>query len=475
MTTFILNNEEIKTDQPSGMVMADFIRYHQCLTGTKLGCREGDCGACTVLVGELRNGELVYESMTSCLMPLGNAEGKHIVTVEGVNLTKSLNIVQQAMVDEGGTQCGICTPGFIVSLCGFVLSKRAKTVENGVNAVAGNICRCTGYKSIERAIGHIVNKLHEQDTLPPLAWLIENGFLPSYFTSIQERLHSIETKPQAPITENTVFVGGGTDLYVQRPAQMRPAEIVHLYNRTDLKGIWKDNGRCRIGASTSAEELKNSPIIKELNPEQMEGYLDLISSTQIRHMGTLAGNLVNASPIGDLTIFFLSLNSNLVLNDNGSLRELPLNQFYKGYKTLDKKETEYIQELNFELPTSDSFYFNFEKVSKRTYLDIASTGSAMSLQCDATGKIIKAGASAGGVAAVPFYLQKTVNFLEGKVVDLAVLREALEIAQAEVAPISDVRGTAEYKKLLVRQLMLGHFIKFFPVLAKELLTELVAV
>ncbi|MCP4441292.1 MAG: 2Fe-2S iron-sulfur cluster binding domain-containing protein, partial [Aureispira sp.] len=236
MTTFILNNEQIETNQPSGMVMADFIRYHQCLTGTKLGCREGDCGACTVLVGELRDGKLVYESMTSCLMPLGNAEGKHIVTVEGVNLRKNLNIAQQAMVDEGGTQCGICTPGFIVSLCGFVLSDHPKIVENAINAVAGNICRCTGYKSIERAIGHIVTKLQEKDALPPLAWLIENEFLPSYFTGIQERLEAIEPKAQPEITENTVFVGGGTDLYVQRPAQMLPAEIVHLYNRTDLKG-----------------------------------------------------------------------------------------------------------------------------------------------------------------------------------------------------------------------------------------------
>ncbi|MCP4437710.1 MAG: (2Fe-2S)-binding protein, partial [Aureispira sp.] len=378
-------------------------------------------------------------------------------------------------VDEGGTQCGICTPGFIVSLCGFVLSDHPKTVENAINAVAGNICRCTGYKSIERAIGHIVTKLQGKDALPPLAWLIENEFLPSYFTGIQERLDAIKPKAQPEITENTVFVGGGTDLYVQRPAQMLPAEIVHLYNRTDLKGIWKDNGRCRIGASTTAEALKQSKIIKELSPKEIEAYFDLISSAQIRHMGTLAGNLVNASPIGDLTVFFLSLNSNLVLNDNGSLRELPLNQFYKGYKVLDKKDTEYIQELNFELPKSDTFYFNFEKVSKRTYLDIASTGSAMSLQCDANGKILKAGASAGGVAPVPFYLQKTVDFLEGKTVSVEVLSEALDIAQTEVAPISDVRGTAEYKKLLLRQLMLGHFIKFFPEMAKELLGQLTAV
>ena len=132
--------------------MLDFIRYHQHLMGTKIGCREGDCGACTVLVGEIVDDKLVYESMTSCLLPIANANGKHIVTIEGINFPDTLNPIQLAMADEGATQCGFCTPGFVVSLAGFCLSYKS---ENAIAAVDGNICRCTGYKSIERAANRI--------------------------------------------------------------------------------------------------------------------------------------------------------------------------------------------------------------------------------------------------------------------------------------------------------------------------------
>ncbi len=142
MIRFILNDRAVQTDLPSGSTVLDFVRYHKRLTGTKIGCREGDCGACTVLVGDLENGKLVYRSMTSCLMPLGNAAGKHIVSVEGVNMEK-LSPVQQAMVDTNGTQCGFCTIGFVMSLTGFVLNENAKQYEQAIAAIDGNICRCT--------------------------------------------------------------------------------------------------------------------------------------------------------------------------------------------------------------------------------------------------------------------------------------------------------------------------------------------
>ena len=193
MIKFILNNDAIETDLPSGMVLADFIRYKECLTGTKLGCREGDCGACTILVGTRVGSEMIYESVTSCLTPLGNAENKHIVTVEGVNIT-GLNKIQAAMTNEGGTQCGFCTPGFIVSLCGFALSKGSKNQEEAILAIAGNICRCTGYKSIERAAEQIVKDLEGLDSNNRLNWLVEQDFLPNYFLEINDRLKSYELK-----------------------------------------------------------------------------------------------------------------------------------------------------------------------------------------------------------------------------------------------------------------------------------------
>src|SRR5580765_9097988 len=158
MIEFILNNQDISTDLAAGMTVLDFVRYRQNLKGTKIGCREGDCGACTVLVGELLGNEVRYRTMTSCLMPLANAAGKHIVTVEGINPDDgSLTPVQQAMVDESGTQCGFCTVGFVMSLTGFCVDAVSSphvskgSVEAAISSVDGNICRCTGYKSIERA------------------------------------------------------------------------------------------------------------------------------------------------------------------------------------------------------------------------------------------------------------------------------------------------------------------------------------
>ena len=150
MIKFILNEKEIHSELPAGTLLLDFIRYHKNLMGTKIGCREGDCGACTVLIGEIKNNELEYRSMTSCLIALGNINNKHVVTIEGINMD-NLNPMQQAMSDEGGTQCGFCTPGFVVSLAGFCLSKNEPTYANAIAAIDGNICRCTGYKSIERA------------------------------------------------------------------------------------------------------------------------------------------------------------------------------------------------------------------------------------------------------------------------------------------------------------------------------------
>ena len=154
MLRFILNKDEVKSDLPSGMLLLDFVRYQKNLKGTKIGCREGDCGACTVLIGELKNDELIYRSFTSCLTPLGNVHGKHVVTIEGINMDR-LNPVQQAMSDCSATQCGFCTPGFIVSLCGYCITHGEISLQNAIDSVNGNICRCTGYKSIERAIATV--------------------------------------------------------------------------------------------------------------------------------------------------------------------------------------------------------------------------------------------------------------------------------------------------------------------------------
>ena len=478
MIRFILNDKEVTTDFPNGMVLLDFIRYHQHLTGTKIGCREGDCGACTILVGEIENGELKYESATSCLMALGNAHGKHIVTVEGINFENKLNPVQQAIADEGATQCGFCTPGFVMSLAGFCLSDKEATQENAIAAVDGNICRCTGYKSIERACGHVAELMKNKNGGEATLFVVKEKILPEYFSDIKNRLKifnaATDGKFPPPDSGLPTPLGGGTDLYVQKHDEMKESAIDFLFDTPELNGIAKEGNKCVVGPSATVSDLKNSPIINDAFPE-FHRFVKLVSSTPIRNMATIAGNFVNASPIGDFTIFFLALDAQLGLlqtsSKGGGLRTVPLRRFYKGYKQLDKTPDEIISKIWFELP-GKNIYFNFEKVSKRTHLDIASVNSAICLSLNKN-KIDAAGISAGGVGPIPMYLEKTSEFLKGKIVSENLIHEAIEIAQSEISPISDARGSKEYKRLLLGQLIKAHFIELFPEMETKKIMKIV--
>jgi xanthine dehydrogenase small subunit len=467
MISFILNKETVQTSLPAGTTVLDFVRYDQNLKGTKIGCREGDCGACTVLVGELAGDSVSYRSMTSCLMPLANAAGKHIVTVEGINPPGGgLTGVQQAMVDESGTQCGFCTVGFVMSLTGFCVDDTAKNGASAVSAVDGNICRCTGYKSIERA----ANALAVQMCASPhvskgelLAFAISQGLVPDYFKNIGDRLTGLtSSNPKSQIQNPKFFVSGGTDLYVQRHDEMVHAPADNLFYNEELRGIRENGEFIEIGASATVTDLLVSPVMQAIFPNLYK-HIKLVSSTPIRNMATLAGNFVNASPIGDMTAWFLALNASVIF-DNG--RELPLRDLYLGYKTLAKSDDEFIKTIRFRAPVGD-FRFNFEKVSKRTCLDIASVNTAISIilsapsNGDRSAFILEAHASAGGVAPTPLYLKKTSEFLRGKEISDEVISKALEIVQSEISPISDVRGSEEYKRLLLKQLFTAHFVELF--------------
>ncbi len=456
MLRFILNDKLIETELPSGSTVLDFVRYHKRLVGTKIGCREGDCGACTMLVGDIENDKLVYRSMTSCLMPLGNAAGKHIVSVEGINM-KDLSPVQKAMVDTNGTQCGFCTIGFVMSLTGFVLEDGAKQYEDAIAAIDGNICRCTGYKSIERAAAILSEQMNDKPANGHLQWLLEHNYVPAYFTNIKERLLALrQTKISTRFQANDkIFVGGGTDLVVQKHLFVKRSSIDHVFDAHELKGIRLEDGQCHIGASVTVTELVESALIQGFFPD-LKKNMKLLSSTPIRNMATLAGNLVNASPIGDMTIFLLALDATIVLNNGKTKRELKLKDFYKAYKQTDKAPDEFIETIIFT-PPGKNVAFNFEKVSKRTHLDIASVNSACQVQMNDDGSIADVHLAAGGIAPYPKYLTATVSFLKGKKISADVLKEAITIINTEIAPISDARGTSAYKQLLLRQLFLAHF------------------
>ena len=211
----------------------------------------------------------------------------------------------------------------------------------------------------------------------------------------------------------------------------------------------------RSWSAVTISDLRESEIINKHIPH-FHKFSKLVSSTPIRNMATVAGNFVNASPIGDFSIFFLALDASITLKQKSEERTLPLRDFYKGYKQLNKEPDEYIIGISFNLPQENSF-FNFEKVSKRTHLDIASVNSALYLELN-NNVIKKAGISAGGVGPVPLYLRKTSAFLEGKIMNDTLIDEAIAVMKTEIAPISDARGTKEYKTLLLSQLFKAHFI-----------------
>ncbi len=457
MIEFILNERHIRTDAKSGMTLLDFIRYEKRLTGTKIGCREGDCAACTALVGTINaNGVIAYQSITTCISPLGNAHGKHIVTIEGVNLKNELNVAQEAMKLNYATQCGFCTPGFVLSLTGFAFSGKQNTEENIIAAISGNICRCTGYKSIQRAAMDIATKLDALELDNKIPWLVEHNFIPSYFIEISERLQKINPKEKKDT--GAFVVSGGTDMYVQRADSLVEENISLVCDLEYLKGIQLTDDKIVIGANTTVTEFASHEIIQNIFPN-LKKHIALVSSEPIRNMASFGGNLVNASPIGDMTIFFLALNSSITLQSEKGTREILLKDFYKGYKTYDLQERELITAISFD--ALSGFKFNFEKVCKRMYLDIASVNSAISVTVD-NDKITSAHVAMGGVAPIPKYLEQTSAFLRGKTICAELISLSVEKLQEEIAPISDVRGTEDYKRLLARQLFVAHFIELFP-------------
>jgi xanthine dehydrogenase small subunit len=503
MISFFLNDQPVHTTEPAASALLDFVRYHEHLMGTKIGCREGDCGACTVLVGELAaDGQrIAYQSMTSCLTPLGNVHGKHVVTVEGINQASGqLTPVQQAIVDHNGAQCGFCTVGFVMSLTGHSLAEKPATEQSTRAAIDGNICRCTGYKSLERAAAALTAALAERPSTNSVKWLSEKQFVPTYFEKIPSQLAVLRAEvaateasaaPAYPTANGAAtavstspnghaqsqnghangqfphathpLLSGGTDLLVQRLDELRQQPVRLLFDQSGRRGIRHEGegvGRVVLGAATTASQLLESELMCALLP-RLPDYLKLVSSTPIRNMGTVAGNFVNASPIGDLTILFLALGADVTLADaRGVGRPLPLAELYLGYKKLAKAPDEQVTEVSFPAPQPGDL-FNFEKVSKRTHLDIASVNTAAWLRLE-NGVISAARLSAGGVGPVPLLLRRTGEYLVGRELSAATVTGANEVMQSEISPIGDVRGTAAYKRLLLRQLLFAHFLHFTP-------------
>ena len=463
MTSFLLNDRLVSTEESAGMTLLEFIRGVACLSGTKDACREGECGACTVLVGSrAAEGAVAYKACASCLLPLGDVDGCHVVTVEGLG-SEPLTLVQRLIVEHSASQCGFCTPGIVLSLTGFALGSPDLSYDAAVDALDGNICRCTGYASIRNAARALCEALAGAARHPGqrLDVLLSTGVVPAYFRAVPARLAELKAAPAATCGKNTIAVAGGTDLFVQKPEQLMESELCFLSKRRDLDYIREDKGFLRVGGAVTIEDFRNSEVVRRLFPRLADDLL-LHSSAILRNKATLAGNIVNASPIGDATIILLALGARLAITgENGKKREVPLDKFYLGYKKTDLACGELVGEISIPLPPAGAFY-HFEKVSNRTVLDIAAVNSALLLTAGPDGAVTGLRVSAGGVGPVPMLLPGLEKFL-GRKPDAALFGDLSRAALAAAKPIDDIRGSAEYKRLLLGQLMLAHARALAPV------------
>lgn len=496
----IINNSSVTATVNPGIVLLDFLRKHEHLTGTKEGCREGDCGACTVLVGDLCGGEVVYTSVNSCLLPLADVQGKHIVTIEGINQPSDLTPIQQAFVKEGGTQCGFCTPGFILSLTGYCLKDaREHSVHEGVEtsanaehgaitvvaetetvkdaiaitAVDGNICRCTGHSPIKKAIRRINEHIssHAHMGGSPLARIVAQKILPDYFLTIGSRLTEIQSRTDTDVPSGElrdeaapILLAGGTDLYVQKAFTMHTESVRRIPARHQQVEISESDDAIHIPGSTTIETFRCSPIVRKYFPALPSELLQF-GSTPIRARATIAGNLANASPIADMACLFMALNAEITLQKLDATRTMAFRKLYTGYKQLDMNKTELIVSITIAKP-GVAACLSYEKVSRRKYLDIASVNSAMAFDAH-NGTLSNVGISAGGVGPTMLFLAKTSAFLTNTTMDSHVFTEAWNIASGEISPISDARGSAGYKRMLLRQLLAAHVMKYFPGVVKK--------
>lgn len=468
MIRFLLNDLPVELERPAGELLLDALRGPLGNTGVKQGCREGDCGACGILVGEPDGDALSYRAMPSCMMLLGHARGRHIVTIEGLNLDESLSPVQQAVAEEGATQCGFCTPGVVVSLTGSLCGSRPATEAELLESVGGNICRCTGYMSFRRAARRLTADFEEReaDSSERIATLVREEVLPAHFAGAPQRLRSLMESREAPDAttsqEADYAIAGGTDCLVQRRTATE-VESPHFFpsrsleSRSAEEAIRWEAEHCVLEAWATFEDLKQSPVWREIDPRAVRN-MDLVASQLIRERATLGGNIANASPIADGVSCLLALDTELELEGPAGSRRLPLDQYFQGYKQTALAQGERIRRLRVARGRQLA---SFEKVSRRERLDIATVNTSACFE-RLGGRLEGVRISAGGVGPIPMLLRATADHLEGQELTSQRLREALEIAGQEVTPISDVRGSAAYKRVLLRQLVLAHFIERFP-------------
>ena len=464
---FLLNGDEVRlAEVKPEETLLDYLRLRRSLRGTKEGCAEGDCGACTVLVGRLTASGLVYESVNACIRFLGSLDGCHVVTVEHLRGEGGgLHPVQQAMVDFHGSQCGFCTPGFVMSL--YALWMRTPTPSDRAieKALQGNLCRCTGYEAIIRA-ARAVSHYGEagKDVLMTEREAV-TGRLKAFrdrsrveIGSGRERLvvpADVDDLAAVLVSEpNATIVSGSTDVGLWVTKFMREiAPVVFIGGIEGLRGIEERDGVLTIGAGVSYTEA-HAALATRI--PAFGALIDRIGGEQVRNMGTIGGNIANGSPIGDTPPPLIALGALITLRKGDARRVLPLEDFFIAYGKQDRAAGEFVESVHIPLPGAD-VAFAAHKVSKRRDEDITSVLGAFFLERAADGTVKTVRIAYGGMAATPRRAQAVEAALTGRPWTEATVDAALAAYDSDFAPLTDMRATAGYRLQVARNLLLRFF------------------
>jgi xanthine dehydrogenase small subunit len=468
--SFMLNGEDVEVGAISPrLTLLDWLRLEKRLTGSKEGCAEGDCGACTVLIGRLVGDRLVYESVNSCIRFVGSLNATHVVTVEHLKGEDGiLHPVQQAMVDCHGSQCGFCTPGFVMSLYGLWLSEDNPSRERIEQALQGNLCRCTGYEPIvkateraaelrpaaifdpiERVRNAVVEKLRAIAGGPTvhIAHQGDDLYVPASAGDLAEIL---ARHPHATV------VAGSTDVGLWVTKQMRPINpVIFIGGLEALQTISVEEDEVFIGAGvTYTQALKTlagtHPALGKLIPR--------IGGEQVRNMGTIGGNIANGSPIGDMPPALIALGASLMLRSREGCRELPLEDFFIDYGRQDRQRHEFVESISAPLLPKDA-EFSVYKISKRRDEDITAVLGAFYLRLDAGNRVAEIRLAYGGMAGIPKRAANVEAALLGKAwTELNVKAAAAELGK-DFAPLTDWRATADYRLLTAKNLIMRFYLE----------------
>ncbi|MCC0033595.1 MAG: xanthine dehydrogenase small subunit [Brucellaceae bacterium] len=465
---FLLNDEAVRlTDVSPGDTLLDHLRLARGLTGTKEGCAEGDCGACTVLVGRLdASGTLSYESVNACIRFMGSLDGCHVVTVEHLKgRDGALHPVQQAMVEHHGSQCGFCTPGFVMSLYALWMAEPDADDVRIEKALQGNLCRCTGYEAIMRAARAIsaygnpaldALAMERAQVVRKLAALSDGArvditgrdgrlIVPA---DVDDLARVLEELPDATI------VAGSTDVGLWVTKQMRSIGPAVFTSHLDgLKTITRHGNALVIGAGASYSRAHGA-LADALPP--MAALIDRIGGEQVRNMGTIGGNIANGSPIGDTPPPLIALGATVTLRKGHGRRSLPLQDFFIAYGKQDRQPGEFVESVTIPLPAPGDAFAVY-KVSKRREEDITAVLGAFHMKRAADGTIVQIHIAYGGMAAVPKRAVAAEKALTGKPWTLATVDAALDAFETDFQPLSDMRASAAYRMLVAKNLLRRFF------------------